>query len=76
MSLQVHDWIRVVDSGIKVCVQDYLAKHPVYEQSRRKQAGFLTGLAIIDTILNVGREQTRKFLLDEEYRPTPLVVTP
>jgi len=46
-----------------------LAKHPVYTQSRRKQAGFQKGLSIIDAILNIGRKQTKDFLVDDKYRP-------
>ena len=69
MSLEVHNWQRVVDKGINIYMQNYLAKHPVYTQSRRKQAGFQKGLSIIDAILNVGREKTKDFLVDDKYRP-------
>jgi hypothetical protein len=72
MSLEVHDWQRVVNEGVSIYMQDYLAKHPVYEQSRRKHAGFQEGLSIIDAILNVGREQTKSFLVDEVHRPVLL----
>ncbi|MGD8457518.1 MAG: WbqC family protein [Anaerolineales bacterium] len=68
-SLDVHDWNYATSKGISVYIQDYLGKHPVYEQSRRKFAGFQNGLSIIDAILNVGREQTRKFLYDGKYQP-------
>ena len=69
MSREVHDWQRVVDKGINIYIQNYLAKHPVYTQSRRKRAGFQKGLSIIDAILNVGRKQTTEFLVDNKYRP-------
>jgi len=72
MSLKVHDWPRVISEGVNIYRQDYLAKHPVYEQSRRKRAGFKEGLSIIDAILNVGREQAKSFLVDEMYRPVLL----
>jgi hypothetical protein len=71
MSLEVHDWRRVVDEGVGLYIQDYLANHPVYEQSRRKRAGFQKGLSVIDPILNVGRDQTRSFIVDEIHRPVP-----
>jgi len=71
MSLEVHDWRRVVDEGTSLYIQDYLASHPIYEQSRRKRAGFQQGLSVVDTILNVGRDQTRRFIVDEIHRPVP-----
>jgi len=71
-SLAVHNWRRVVEHGVSVYQQDYLSRHPIYEQSRRKWAGFQKGLSIIDAILNVGREKTSEFLQHSMYNPVPL----
>lgn len=75
MSLAVHDWRRIAEEGVDLYIQDYLARHPVYEQSRRKRAGFQPGLSIIDAILNVGRDQTRSLIVDDIHRPVPASVT-
>lgn len=69
MSLKVHDWLKITNHGVSVYMQDYLVNHPVYEQSRRKRAGFQPGLSIIDAILNVGRAKVESFLVDEKFRP-------
>lgn len=67
--LTLHDWHRVSESGVNVYLQDYLAVHPNYEQSRRKHSGFQAGLSIVDPILNVGRKTTKSYLLDSRYKP-------
>lgn len=61
-SEKVHDWIRVKGSGFSVYKSDYMANHPVYEQTRRRRAGFLPGLSVIDAILNAGKEKTREYI--------------
>lgn len=74
MSQTVHDLNIVANAGINVYVQDYLDIHPVYEQSRRKRAGFQPGLSILDSILNVGRKQTANFISDGAYNPIPIKI--
>ena len=73
MSLEVHNFQRVKKNGINVSIQDYLVNHPIYEQSRRKKAGFQKGLTILDAILNIGRSRTKEFLIDERYKPVSLI---
>jgi hypothetical protein len=74
-SLEVHNWQKIVGRGLDVYIQEYLVNHPVYEQSRRKQIGFQKGLSIIDAILNVGRKETKKFLIDGRYDPVYLRIS-
>jgi hypothetical protein len=68
-SYAVHDWGQVAAAGIKTATQDFLSQHPVHSQTRRRHATFLPGLSVIDSILNVGRKQTRDFLMDTKYSP-------
>jgi hypothetical protein len=72
MSLMVHDWRKIASEGVNLYMQDYLDRHPVYDQYRRKRAGFQRGLSIIDAIFNVGRNNTKEFLINETYRPVLL----
>ena len=69
MSLMIHEWPRLSNCGIHLEMQDYFKIHPVYEQYRRKRAGFQKGLTVVDAILNIGRETTRGFIIDQKYRP-------
>lgn len=73
MSQIVHDLDRLKNEGIEVFIQDYLAFHPIYEQTRRKVSGFQSGLSIIDSILNVGKDKTRDFLIGSETIPKKLI---
>lgn len=71
-SRSVHDFPRLVANGVHLQVQDYLAVHPQYSQARRRQRPFQPGLSVIDALLNVGFEETRRFVSDNRYTPTPL----
>ena len=74
MSIHIHDYPRLLNEGISLYIQDYLDNHPIYEQSRRKRVGFRKGLSIVDAILNVGKNRTREFLIDQRYSPTPMTI--
>jgi hypothetical protein len=68
-SMEVHDLSRIQNSGISIYTQDFISLHPKYSQSRRRRLPFTPGLSIVDSILNVGREATMKFLTNEDNRP-------
>jgi len=69
MSLKVHSLQKLYQNNVSVYQQDFLNNHPIYEQSRRKFAGFQKGLSAIDAILNIGRGKTKELLTDPKYIP-------
>jgi hypothetical protein len=58
--------------GVQILVQDYLALHPQYSQSRRRYATFMPGLSIVDALFNVGREALKEFVSAPRYTPAPV----
>lgn len=46
-------------NGIKLIYQNY--SHPIYSQ--RNSGDFLDGLSVLDALLNIGREKSRKLIL-------------
>tara|TARA_B100001115_G_scaffold181098_1_gene174662 strand:- start:2351 stop:3121 length:771 start_codon:yes stop_codon:yes gene_type:complete len=68
-STEIHDLEKIKDNDIQIYIQEYKTLHPVYEQSRRKHAGFVPCLSIVDSILNVGREKTSDFISNKKYEP-------
>lgn len=71
-SLDEHDWKLVSKNGIRVLLQEYYKLHPEYKQVRRQKIGFQKGVSILDCILNVGKEQTNKFITNEIFKPTEI----
>jgi len=68
--LEKHNYFRKVrHNGIKLYLQDYYNKHPIYYQTRREQLGFAKGLSILDCIFNEGVEITKSLLTDNKYKP-------
>jgi hypothetical protein len=65
----VHDCAQIDGAGIRVAIQDFLSRHPVYGQTRRRHAAFQSGLSIIDVVLNVGSQQAHDFISDRKYSP-------
>jgi len=72
-SRAVHNFESLRQCGISIQIQDYSAMHPVYSQSRRRSSGFVSGLSIIDALMNVGSERVRTFISEGRYSPTLLV---
>ncbi|MBD2234913.1 WbqC family protein [Phormidium tenue] len=70
-SIDIHNWQQVRSSGIRVFVQDYMASHPIYQQTRRRLVPFQPGLSIIDSLLNVGSDQTYELITSSIFTPQP-----
>lgn len=68
-SFQQHDWKKVNESGIHVVLQDYYKQHPQYKQVSRQRIDFQKGVSILDSILNVGKLQTKYFITNDIYKP-------
>ena len=70
-SLAVHDTQKIASNGITIFSQDYSTLHPEYSQARRRKMNlqFAKGLSIIDSLFNVGLEQTRKYLTSSQFAP-------
>jgi hypothetical protein len=68
-SIEHHNWEKVRENGINVLLQDYFKEHPEYKQIRRQRIGFQKGVSILDSILNVGRSQTKNFITNDIYKP-------
>lgn len=65
----VHDLDSLRRHRVSIRIQDYTAMHPIYSQSRRRFSGFVSGLSIVDALLNVGSNGVRTFVSDERYSP-------
>jgi WbqC-like protein family len=71
-STAVHDWRRIKAAGISIFIQDYMAQHPQYSQTRRRRLPFQAGLSLVDALFNVGRQRTRDFVANASFNPKPL----
>src|SRR3569833_330852 len=63
-TLSAHDIPRILRSGISMDIVPFARSHPVYLQVHRSRIGgeFIPGLSILDALLNVGIEGTRKLI--------------
>ena len=61
-SLEVHDLELLKKANIKIYRLNYFTEHPTYFQCRRQKAPFLKCMSVVDTLLNVGKEETIKLL--------------
>lgn len=71
-SSEVHDIEKLNTNALTLLIQDYFQLHPTYKQFRNKTPTFVKGLSVVDSLFNVGRLETKKFILDTIYKPQPL----
>lgn len=60
---EVHQVNKLEKYGVNILLQDYYNNHPTYFQTRRTRLGFAKGLSIVDSIFNIGIEETKNLLL-------------
>ncbi len=73
-SMKIHNWSKIQECGIEIYLQDYFLNHPSYKQIRRQKLPFKKGVSIIDTILNIGRVETKKLIWNEKITPSKIII--